>query len=300
MNLGKYNVYLKLMIDGVASKAFSATTLPPYPKPQESFREKIIRVSRERYSTKRALVEEKIMRWYGLLKDDGEAGAPAPGRQLAAGTAERRDLLPGGIRRDDKGAPQLFETVCAHCRKKAWVPFKPDGVRPVYCDECLAKIRSGELVVPPRGPAPRAAAGADEPASAAVAGARTPAVGRTPASASRYRNTREAAGAPSGERVLRPEPATIRGAHGVARESRAVGADPDRERSVAGGDGAGNLKHEGPSSRAEAQEEASAERKPRAEVQENRRFPGDEGPPKDEDFWRANPGGVSAERLRMH
>ncbi|MDP3795255.1 MAG: hypothetical protein Q8R13_05030 [bacterium] len=24
----------------------------------------------------------------------------------------------------------------------------------------------------------------------------------------------------------------------------------------------------------------------------------DEGPPKDEDFWRANPGGVSAERLR--
>ncbi|MCX6761021.1 MAG: type IV secretion system DNA-binding domain-containing protein, partial [Candidatus Nealsonbacteria bacterium] len=36
VNLDKYNVYLKLMIDGAASKAFSATTLPPYPAPEKS------------------------------------------------------------------------------------------------------------------------------------------------------------------------------------------------------------------------------------------------------------------------
>lgn len=46
VNLDKYNVYLKLMIDGAASRAFSATTLAPLPKPEKSYREKIIKVSR--------------------------------------------------------------------------------------------------------------------------------------------------------------------------------------------------------------------------------------------------------------
>lgn len=63
VNLKKYNIYIKLMIDGVASRPFSAETLPPPPKPPESHREKIIRVSRERYGTFRKEVEEKIERW---------------------------------------------------------------------------------------------------------------------------------------------------------------------------------------------------------------------------------------------
>ncbi len=65
INLAKYNIYLKLMIDGVASRPFSAETLPPPKKPQKSNREKIIMVSRERYSTSREIVEEKIGRWMG-------------------------------------------------------------------------------------------------------------------------------------------------------------------------------------------------------------------------------------------
>ncbi len=63
VNLAKYNIYLKLMIDGVASRPFSAETLPPPEKTGESNREKIIRVSRERYGTPREVVEEKIGRW---------------------------------------------------------------------------------------------------------------------------------------------------------------------------------------------------------------------------------------------
>ncbi|PIR04088.1 MAG: hypothetical protein COV59_02800 [Candidatus Magasanikbacteria bacterium CG11_big_fil_rev_8_21_14_0_20_39_34] len=62
VSLGKYNVFLKLMIDGVASQPFSATTLPPVANRTGSA-EKIIQVSRERYAKTRADVEDKIMRW---------------------------------------------------------------------------------------------------------------------------------------------------------------------------------------------------------------------------------------------
>lgn len=63
VNLAKYHVYVKLMIDGVASRPFSAKTLPLPPKPKTLVKEKIIRVSRERYATPRKIVEEKISRW---------------------------------------------------------------------------------------------------------------------------------------------------------------------------------------------------------------------------------------------
>lgn len=60
--LPKYDIYLKLMIDGVASDPFSATTLPP---PNKTFnnQNKIIEQSRQRYSNPRKTVEQKISKW---------------------------------------------------------------------------------------------------------------------------------------------------------------------------------------------------------------------------------------------
>lgn len=68
INLTKYDIYMKLMIDGVASEPFSATGLPPIDLqyPREDNREKIIRNSRERFAAPREVVEEKIMRWSGV------------------------------------------------------------------------------------------------------------------------------------------------------------------------------------------------------------------------------------------
>ncbi|RJO59293.1 DUF87 domain-containing protein [Candidatus Parcubacteria bacterium] len=66
VNLPKYEVYLKLMIDGVASEPFSAITLPPIELKPTNNREKVILGSRERYAQKRAEVEEKILRWSGV------------------------------------------------------------------------------------------------------------------------------------------------------------------------------------------------------------------------------------------
>jgi hypothetical protein len=60
VNLAKANIYIKLMIDGVASRPFSAETLPPQKVPLVSNREVIIQNSREHYGTPRAAVEAYI------------------------------------------------------------------------------------------------------------------------------------------------------------------------------------------------------------------------------------------------
>ena len=64
ITLPKYNCYTKLMIDGMPSPTFSIATLPP-PEfdGEEGRREKIIRLSRERYCRPREVVEDKIKRW---------------------------------------------------------------------------------------------------------------------------------------------------------------------------------------------------------------------------------------------
>ena len=79
VNLPKFQVYLKLMIDGVSSKPFSAMTLPPIGSATGSA-EKVIKVSRERYSTSRDKIEEKIMRWSGMGGFTGDDGDDEMGR----------------------------------------------------------------------------------------------------------------------------------------------------------------------------------------------------------------------------
>lgn len=65
VNLTKFQIYLKLMIDGVASQPFSANTLSPINISTRSAG-KVIKVSRERYATSRENIEDKIMRWTGM------------------------------------------------------------------------------------------------------------------------------------------------------------------------------------------------------------------------------------------
>lgn len=44
-------------------------------------------------------------------------------------------------RNADRGARTFFTTTCARCGAEARLPFKPMPGRPVYCSECLARIR---------------------------------------------------------------------------------------------------------------------------------------------------------------
>jgi len=46
---------------------------------------------------------------------------------------------------EDGGEKELFKAVCEACGRATYVPFKPTGIRPVYCRDCLVakKIESG-------------------------------------------------------------------------------------------------------------------------------------------------------------
>jgi hypothetical protein len=65
VNLPKYNILLKLMINGVSSEPFSARSIQVNPEFRTGNSEKVIRVSRERYGNPIAAVEERISRWMG-------------------------------------------------------------------------------------------------------------------------------------------------------------------------------------------------------------------------------------------
>ncbi len=64
VNLGFVQIYLKLMIDGVSSQPFSATTLPPIKKPDLNFKDDVIETSRKSFARTREYVEEEIRKWH--------------------------------------------------------------------------------------------------------------------------------------------------------------------------------------------------------------------------------------------
>ena len=41
----------------------------------------------------------------------------------------------------DRAPREMHTVTCADCGAECQVPFKPDGTRPVYCQECYQKHR---------------------------------------------------------------------------------------------------------------------------------------------------------------
>lgn len=182
VNLPKYNVYMKLMIDGMTSEAFSANTLPPLGVDAiEGNSEKIIKNSRQRYSTPRNIIEEKIVRWSDASsvnvstngKDsgnnkskkvfsNGNAGETNNSQKMliTENTFEKKNLgaalgnlamsvkkeLPKTNFTDSAIAAEdkrtWYDAICQKCLKPISVPFKPDPARKTYCRECLRDVRT--------------------------------------------------------------------------------------------------------------------------------------------------------------
>lgn len=157
VNLPKYQIYLKLMIDGIAADAFSATTLPPIQFHGEDSTEKVIKVTRERYAENRDDVEEKISRWSGMLGEQQSDVAPSRnqgGQQNKKPYASHNNnAVPARYAPATQNAApvkstpeqpqevqperQLYDAVCATCDEQIKVPFKPDPSRPTFCKDCL-------------------------------------------------------------------------------------------------------------------------------------------------------------------
>jgi CxxC-x17-CxxC domain-containing protein len=114
VNLPNYTIYLKLMVDGVTSRPFSAKTLTPFKIPVEStVAQEIIEMSRKLYARPKEIVEKEINDWSGMLVGLEETGK--------------------------------FKATCSSCGKETTVPFEPEEGRPVYCKDCIVKIKSGEM-----------------------------------------------------------------------------------------------------------------------------------------------------------
>lgn len=173
VNLPKYNVYMKLMIDGITSDGFSAVTLPPLNEAaKQNNQEKIIKNSRQRYATERSVIEEKIMKWSGMEGgDDGEGivkvstanntkntEAKAYNNIAVNGRPIKTDnIVPSAENKvedskpkwQNRGAPEddgreWHDAVCFKCNKPIKVPFKPDPSRKTFCRECLKENRSAQ------------------------------------------------------------------------------------------------------------------------------------------------------------
>jgi hypothetical protein len=78
VNLGRYQIYLKLMIDGISSSPFSATNLPPIKPPEISHVQEVIAMSRKQFANSRDSVEKEIVDWH----------APKPRVQVPAAPAQ--------------------------------------------------------------------------------------------------------------------------------------------------------------------------------------------------------------------
>jgi hypothetical protein len=86
VNLTKYHIYVKLLIDGVASRPFSAETLPPRPLPEQSFADVIVENSRHRYGSPKEAVDKRI-------DEEIQAGREEVGEKAERRTEQPLDIL---------------------------------------------------------------------------------------------------------------------------------------------------------------------------------------------------------------
>lgn len=89
VNLGFAQIYLSLMIDGIGSQPFSATTLPPIKPASISSKEIIINRSREQFAHKRDEVEQAINDWHKPL--DAPVSAPKDQKESQQAKPVRRE-----------------------------------------------------------------------------------------------------------------------------------------------------------------------------------------------------------------
>src|SRR3989338_1588605 len=154
VNLTKYDIYLRLMINGVASRPFSATSLPPLRDDEMTGnREKVIAVSRERYTKPREEVEEKIIRWTGI-EDMYSTTAELENTAGVNEDEQRYRELPAALPPSEKNTnkpaasqPEPKDATCDNCGRGTLITFTPDEKRNVFCKSCLKKFHQGLIDV---------------------------------------------------------------------------------------------------------------------------------------------------------
>lgn len=98
VNLGQFQLYLTLMIDGIGSRPFSAVTIPPIEPPPRIYRDQAIELSRKQFAGVREEIEQKLM---AELAAAEEAAAAEPKPQERPKRPQQQSTQKPPPRRDD-------------------------------------------------------------------------------------------------------------------------------------------------------------------------------------------------------
>ncbi len=172
INLPNYNIYIKLMIDGVTSRPFSAQTLAPAPVDRANpRRNEIIAISRRNYSRSRIDAEREITNWAGNMEVPS-AIAPVDISRPASPSNSPGASKPLYQFNNPKSPEQtkLYDAKCSTCGKPTKTIFEPKPGRPIYCKSCLKKmkpVRQAQSGGPKKDAPPQAGAPAKNPSAPA-------------------------------------------------------------------------------------------------------------------------------------
>lgn len=101
INLEKFHIYLKLMIDLTQSRPFSAVTLPPI-LTETGNKEQVLSLGREKYSRPREQVEERVRRWsekqFTPGMDDAEVEKARQELRTSAAARKAEPASPPGVK----------------------------------------------------------------------------------------------------------------------------------------------------------------------------------------------------------
>ncbi|MEI6864319.1 MAG: type IV secretion system DNA-binding domain-containing protein, partial [Candidatus Adlerbacteria bacterium] len=130
VNLGMAQIYLTLLIDGVGSPPFSATTMRAFDPPPSSFVEQVIENSRVQFTKPRAEVEKALVEW---SEPDSMAAkkAPAASTSTASSTAHSSVASAPAHSTSTPGASAPASTATPRSAHTAPVPIKEVASRPV-------------------------------------------------------------------------------------------------------------------------------------------------------------------------
>ncbi len=137
VNVPKFHIYIKPSVNGMTTKPFYAKTLPPlyntlqYPDSKE----KIIKVSRERYAKPKEMVERNIFKWLNPEQYAKESAA------LEQSSEKDKDKTNnhGITLKDEKEISQnipFYTAVCDNCGREVKVEEQIDENTGILCKEC--------------------------------------------------------------------------------------------------------------------------------------------------------------------
>ncbi len=139
VNLGFAQIYLTLMIDGIGSQPFSATTLPPVTPPATSCKDMVIAASRKQFAHPRAEVEEIIHKFHEPVV------LPKPARK-----EEGRETAQRESKKEEPQGKQQAERK-EERRERRETP-KEDRVKPPEEDREVPEKREGATQKPTSAP----------------------------------------------------------------------------------------------------------------------------------------------------